>query len=84
MATSTPRAQRLDRVHRRRLTASAMAIKPTSLPSTARTTLQFLGFCAKLAEVDFVLRHQQLVDQKYRLAVDLGLRALAFEVLKSG
>jgi hypothetical protein len=50
-------------------------------PSSA---LQFLGFCARLAEVDFVLRHQQLVAQKYRLAVDLGLRALAFEVLESG
>ena len=84
------RAQRLDRFHRRRshrigdgdqTHELAAHCEVNDRPSGA---LQFLGFCAKLAEVDLVLRHQQLVAEQCRLAVDLGLRALAFEVLESG
>jgi hypothetical protein len=65
-----------------------MAIKPMSLPSRevydrSSGALQLLGFCAKLAEINLVLRHQQLVAKECRFAVDFGLRALAFEILKS-
>src|ERR1700730_2485228 len=46
--------------------------------------LQSLRFLTKLAEVDLVLRHQKLIAEQCRFAVDLGLRALAFEVFETG
>ena len=45
-------------------------------------TLQILGFCAKCAKLDLVLRHQQLVSKQDNLAVDRSLCTLAFEVLE--
>jgi hypothetical protein len=90
MATSTPRAQRLDRLHRRRSHCIGNGNQSHELAAHCEMNdrpsgaLQFLGFCAKLAEVDLVLRHQQLVAEQCRFAVDLDLRALAFEVLESG
>ena len=45
--------------------------------------LQFLGFCTELSQVDLILRHQPLIAEQCRLALDLGLRTLAFDVLES-
>ena len=84
-----PGAQRLDRFHGGRSYSIGDGDQADDLAADCEVNdrsagaLQFLGFCAELAKVDLVLRHQQLVAEQCRLALDLGLRAFAFDILES-